>query len=270
MPSAPTIWDDLPRNFGAGGLAGHRCGDGPVLLLIHGVGLRLEAWRAMIPTLAERFTVVAVDMPGHGASEQATTDTVAGFASAFTPILDTLEAPVFCAGHSMGAMIALELASTDERIAGVAALNAIYRRTEAAKTAVLARAKVLETGTAPDPTPTLVRWFGADPTGPDAAAQAACHRWLTAANPTGYAAAYHAFATHDGPTDAALRALDRPALFLTGAEEPNSTPAMSRAMADLAPLGQAHVVAGAAHMAPMTHGVEIARYLTSFFLRKEG
>ncbi|MFD2856780.1 alpha/beta fold hydrolase [Seohaeicola zhoushanensis] len=44
-----------------------------------------------------------------------------------------------------------------------------------------------------------------------------------------------------------------PALFMTGEAEPNSTPAMSRAMAELAPQGQALVVPGAAHMLPMTH-----------------
>jgi pimeloyl-ACP methyl ester carboxylesterase len=51
---------------------------------------------------------------------------------------------------------------------------------------------------------------------------------------------------------------------MTGAQEPNSTPAMSRAMADLAPDGQAVIIEGAAHMLPMTHREEVNTHLLSF------
>ena len=41
-------------------------GDGPALLLLHGTGAATHSWRALAPLLAERFTVVAPDLPGHG------------------------------------------------------------------------------------------------------------------------------------------------------------------------------------------------------------
>ena len=56
-----------------------------------------------------------------------------------------------------------------------------------------------------------------------------------------------------------------PALFVTGAEEPNSTPQMSRDMAKITPQGHSYIVEGAAHMAPMTHAAEIAAELHGFF-----
>ena len=43
-------------------------GDGPPLLLLHGYPQTHLMWRAAAPLLAERFTVVAADMPGYGAS----------------------------------------------------------------------------------------------------------------------------------------------------------------------------------------------------------
>ena len=43
-------------------------GEGPIVLLVHGVGLQAEAWAAQIDALAHRFRVIAVDMPGHGKS----------------------------------------------------------------------------------------------------------------------------------------------------------------------------------------------------------
>ena len=43
-------------------------GDGPPLLLLHGYPQTHLMWRAAAPLLAERFTVVAADVPGYGAS----------------------------------------------------------------------------------------------------------------------------------------------------------------------------------------------------------
>ena len=75
-----------------------------------------------------------------------------------------------------------------------------------------------------------------------------------------YKAAYTTFAESDGPTKEQLARIDSPALFVTGADEPNSTPQMSRAMAELAPNGQAKVLLNAAHMMPMTHAEEVKRH----------
>ena len=41
-------------------------GAGEPILLIHGVGMRAEAWAPQIAALASDHSVIAVDMPGHG------------------------------------------------------------------------------------------------------------------------------------------------------------------------------------------------------------
>lgn len=230
------------------GLAAIVAGSGPRLILLHGVGLRAEAWAPVIDALAPQFRVIAPDLPGHGESPaEHLPDTLSEYADRIAPLLSD---GAVVAGHSMGAMITLELAGRfPQRVRAVAALNAIFRRSAAAQAAVLARAADLDGQGGADPAPTLARWFG----GSQSSVRAACHDWLTSTDPAGYRAAYSVFAGHDGPSQAALRALHCPALFMTGADEPNSTPAMSRAMADLAPRGRAVVVPGAAHMMPMTH-----------------
>ncbi len=43
-------------------------GEGPLLVLLHGITSTSEAWREVMPTLAERYTVIAPDMIGHGRS----------------------------------------------------------------------------------------------------------------------------------------------------------------------------------------------------------
>ncbi|MGS4886163.1 alpha/beta fold hydrolase [Roseibium sp. MB-4] len=252
------IWTTRRRSD-QGGLACIQEGEGPRVLLLHGVGLQADAWAAQVPDLASHFQVIAPDMPGHGhsgrlvgrASLSAYSDTVA----------QLLDGPTVVAGHSMGAMIALDIAARyPELVAGVAALNSIYRRSDAAKQTVLHRAQNLGSETGPNPEPTLDRWFGTEPS----EARSACEAWLKGADLYGYRTAYDVFAREDGPSDQVLMSLKCPAFFMTGSLEPNSTPAMSQAMAALTPNGQVHVIETAAHMMPMTHHVEVTRALLAF------
>jgi len=242
-------WTTQPRSK-RGGLAAICAGQGPSVLLLHGVGLRAEAWGAQIAALSSVANVTAPDLPGHGDSPVAVAEAVEDYTQALLPLVRDLPGPVWVIGHSMGAMLALDLARhLPGKIAGLAALNAIFERSAKAQAQVEARAAALDGRTPADPTATLTRWFGAAQT----PARAACGRWLTAMDPAAYKRAYTAFAQSRVPSPAALQNLTCPALFLTGAEEPNSTPAMSHAMAALAPQGTAHIVPGAAHMLPMTH-----------------
>ncbi|ABD57071.1 alpha/beta fold hydrolase [Jannaschia sp. CCS1] len=242
-------WTTRPRSeFGP--LQAVRAGAGPCVVLLHGVGLRAEAWGAQINELSQDFDVIAPDiMAGEGLAE-------------FTdPVAEALDRPAWIIGHSMGAMMALDLAIRyPGRVRGVVAMNAIFRRSDEAKRAVQARAAQLDGTTITDPSPTLTRWFGDTPS-PE---RTACDRWLTTADPNAYRAAYTVFANEDGPSDTALKTVAYPALFLTGADEPNSTPAMSQAMAALTPQSRAVVIPDAAHMMPMTHPAAVNAHLRAF------
>lgn len=259
----------LPRSEFAGDLAGYCTGNGPELLLIHGVGLRAEAWQAMLPALERHFTVTALDMPGHGGSKPVTGSGLRAFSDRFAAFLASRQAPVIVAGHSMGAMIALDLACRfPVQVGAVAALNAIHQRTPDAAKAVQARAAALSRSSMSDPTATLERWFGTNPKGDLAKAAAACRHWLNSCDPAGYSDAYSVFAHAPAPDE--LSSLHCPALFMTAQNDPNSTPDMSRAMADLCPNGQAIIVKDAAHMAPMTHADMMAAELIRFFQANGG
>ncbi|SEL12142.1 alpha/beta fold hydrolase [Roseovarius nanhaiticus] len=251
-------WTTRPRSD-IGQISMIRNGQGRQVVLIHGVGLRAEAWGGQLQTLAQKYAVLAVDMPGHGQSARLPgRPSLADFTDAIAPVISTSAVVI---GHSFGAMIALDMAIRyPARVGGVVALNAVFQRDAAAKTAVEARASSLDGETVADPSAPLERWFGAEPS----AARNACHAWLCTVDPAGYRDAYRVFATEDGPAESALAQLHCPALFLTGADEPNSTPAMSKRMAELAPDGHAVTVDGAAHMAPMTHAAEINPILEQF------
>jgi pimeloyl-ACP methyl ester carboxylesterase len=87
-------------------------GKGPVVVLIHGVAGSRHNWDAVIPRLAERFTVVAPDLPGHGESAKPRGDYSLGAYA--TGLRDLLEfhghQRATVVGHSLGGGIAMQFA----------------------------------------------------------------------------------------------------------------------------------------------------------------
>ena len=84
-------------------------GTGPVLLLLHGTGAATHSWRDMLPLLAENFTVIAPDLPGHGFTASGPL-TLPAMARAVVALLDELQAePKMIVGHSAGAAIGLRM-----------------------------------------------------------------------------------------------------------------------------------------------------------------
>lgn len=98
--------------FAVMGLTFHRSGSGEPLVLVHGVGSRWQAWSPVLAALAAHHDVVAVDLPGFGASPpDGTVPSVEGQAARLEAFFAELglERP-HVAGNSMGGAIALELA----------------------------------------------------------------------------------------------------------------------------------------------------------------
>lgn len=89
-------------------------GQGPLIVLVHGLGEHMGYWSENFgPLVAQGFRVVAVDLPGFGRSSKPRADYsmdqqarwLAAFVSAVAP-----ETPAVVVGHSMGGQIALRLA----------------------------------------------------------------------------------------------------------------------------------------------------------------
>jgi magnesium chelatase accessory protein len=83
-------------------------GQGPVLLLVHGTGAATHSWRDLAPLLAEHFTLVAPDLPGHGFSQTPAVRglSLPGMADTLKALLDQLQTPPeLVLGHSAGAAI---------------------------------------------------------------------------------------------------------------------------------------------------------------------
>jgi magnesium chelatase accessory protein len=110
-------WPNRDASFfiNVDGLRWHvqRMGAGPALLLLHGTGAATHSWRDLAPILAESFTVVAPDLPGHGFSATPGVDQLSlpGMAGALGHLLDAIDCrPELAVGHSAGAAILARMA----------------------------------------------------------------------------------------------------------------------------------------------------------------
>jgi pimeloyl-ACP methyl ester carboxylesterase len=84
----------------------------PTAMLVHGLAGCWQNWLANILALAENFHVVAIDLPGFGASPMPADEiSIPGYADCVAGLLDHLEVPsAFLIGNSMGGMTTLQLA----------------------------------------------------------------------------------------------------------------------------------------------------------------
>src|SRR5215207_3543500 len=99
----------------AAGIVYDRVGEGPPLLLIHGLGATRAIWRPQVDALARERDVIAIDMPGFGESRPlGETPTPWALAAAVAEMCSEIgiERP-HVAGNSLGGWVAVEMAKAD-------------------------------------------------------------------------------------------------------------------------------------------------------------
>ncbi len=233
-----------------------RPGDGPPMVLLHGIGSDAESWAPVIPLLPREFDVIAWYAPGYGASEPvaAASPTPDDYAARLEAVLDALRlGPVMLVGHSLGALMAGRFAaSRPDRVTALALLSpALGYRTpadEAMPPGVQARLDELQAlGAEAFAAKRAGRLLHAPEGKP--AQLAAVRRAMAAVRPDGYAQACRALAAGDLMADAA--AIRRPALVMVGAEDAVTPPENARRLHGALPPGsRLEVVPAAGHALP--------------------
>ncbi|MFJ5832039.1 alpha/beta fold hydrolase [Streptomyces sp. NPDC093089] len=126
MPARIAFTIETPTGPRTTSMTYERRGAGEPLLLLHGIGHHWQAWEPVLDVLAAERDVIAVDLPGFGASD-ALPDGAPYDLSTVVPVLGAFceavgaERP-HVAGNSLGGLLALEL-GREKRVRSVTALS---------------------------------------------------------------------------------------------------------------------------------------------------
>ena len=228
-------------------------GDGPAVVLIHGMGLTRAMWDWQMPPLAARFRVIRYDLLGHGDSPaRPGRIEMADLVAQLCSLLDHLAvARAALVGFSLGGLIvrATALAHPD-RTAAIAILNSAHDRSDAERAGMRER---LETARRDGPAATidaaLERWFTAGFAAAHPDVLDRVRAWMASNDPAAYAEIYRVLAESDADLATAIAAIRCPALVLACEEDHGNSPDMARRMAALMPNAEVAIVPRLKHMA---------------------
>jgi len=237
--------------------------------MIHGVGLKLECWTAQLKFLSKKYTIIAIDLPGHGYSSNLSIKPINlnSYVQQIKLFTDeVIETPFLIIGHSLGALISIIYAHDyPKNCTGIVALNCIYQRSLKSINEIKLRYKKLASKKMEQEINiTIDRWFGKNPNSYYLKLANICRQWLYDSNKQGYLEAYNIFANQTGVSEQILKKINIPIAFITGSFDLNSTPLMSRDMANLCNKGVSKEIIGAGHMAQMSHSKEVNETISLF------
>jgi len=100
----------------------------PAIVLIHGWATDANYWNAQIPPLQAKYTVVTIDLAGHGGSTKSRTDwSMEKYGEDVTTVLQRIpNQQLILVGHSMGGTVALEATrALGNRVVGIIVVDAL-------------------------------------------------------------------------------------------------------------------------------------------------
>ena len=240
------------------------------LIFIHGVGMRGDVWAPQVEYFSNDYQVITYDFLGHGESPLPSEEPVLDdYVEQLNNLLKHLDLSVISlVGHSMGALISVAFALRyPEKVKALVPINIAFNRNEEAQKGVLNRAnQILQTNEILNIEQTLERWFKNKTSVDDLKKIDKVRNWLANASPKGYGRAYRLFALSDKVFLNKLSQLRPPVLYLTGDEDPNSTPAMSQQMAEETPNGTSNSLTGEAHMMSYIAANKVNPIIEQFFM----
>ena len=246
-------------------------GDQPSpLIFIHGVGMRGDVWSPQVEYFSNDYQVITYDFLGHGESHLPPEEPVLDdYVEQLNNLLKHLNLSLISlVGHSMGAFISVAFAlKYPDKVKALVPINIAFNRSEEAQKGVLNRAnQILQTNKILNIEQTLERWFKNKTSADDLKKIDKIRNWLANTSPQGYGRTYRLFALSDKVFLNKLSRLRPPVLYLTGDEDPNSTPDMSQQMAEETPNGSSNSLTGEAHMMSYIAANKVNPIIEQFFM----
>jgi pimeloyl-ACP methyl ester carboxylesterase len=262
----------------AAGTAYELRGQGPAVVLVHGMGLNRAMWQWLLPALTPRFQVLSFDLIGHGGSaDPVGQPDLQTFAAQIIELLDACGL-TRCAvvGFSLGGMIARRFAiDHPNRMSALAILHSAHDRSAAERAAIGRRVEtVRQSGPAVTVDAALARWFTDDFRTRHPEMMDLVRRWVTANRKEVYAPIYRVLAEGDAEIADPIAEIRCPTLVMTGAEDFGNSPDMAQRMASAIPGARIAILPGLRHMAlaedPTAFNAPLVSFLTETLVEQTG
>jgi len=247
-----------------------RSGNGPTVVLVHGLGLNQAMWQWLLPSLTEHFDVVSYDLWGHGeSSDPPSIPNLRLFARQILALINDADIAVTAVvGFSIGGMIARRFAyDHSSRLSALAILNSSHDRTDFENKAVQIRAdQARELGPSALVDAALKRWFTDNFRSESPKTMALVKRWLEANKPDIYPKIYRVLADGDAELVDIIEKIDCPTLIMTSQDDLGNSPEMANRMAEIIPAARCIILPKLKHMALIEDPDQFNSHLVSFLI----
>ena len=246
---------------------------GPVVVLIHGLGVNRHMWKWQIHQFAQKYQVVTYDLFGHGDSPfPHISPSLSLYSSQLRELLDELDIrKVAVVGFSLGGMIARRFAMDfRDCLWALSIVSSPHRRTKEARAAVQTRVDQAKySGPESTVEDALIRWFSEDfreqfPDHVDLVRQ-----WVVANDRNIYPSLYQVLVDGVDELIAPEPKITCPTLVMTGDQDYGNPPAMSAAIAEEIPGSVVKILPGLRHMAMIEAPEHFNREVLTFLSAHE-
>lgn len=245
-------------------------GDGPPVVLIHGLGLSQRLWDAHLPAFAAH-RVLTYDLHGHGNSAPIATEfSLTVFAEQLSKLMDHVGmAHAHIVGFSIGGMINRRFAlDYPEKVLSLAILNSPHDRGEEAQAHVETRARsARDQGAFATFDAALQRWFTPaylqQGTGPEAV-----RNWRTQVDDESYAQTAWVLAHGVRELTGRHEQITCPTIVMTCENDSGSTPAMSMDIAAEIPGAETIIIPRLQHLGLMEESSQFTHPLIDFLAKQ--
>lgn len=240
-------------------------GEGPDVLMVHGLGGSTSFYDPVVTELSQHFRFIRYDFNGHGRSPLSDQVSVETLAEELAQVIETqtTAGKAHVVGHSLGTLVVQHLAATrPDLVDRLILLGPVRAQPDKAKEATRQRAALVREKGMSAVADAISRGATAD--------QAAEHnlllrplvrQLLLAQNAEAYAQACEALAAATNPD---LSAIEAPVLLITGDQDQVSSPETNEAIAGELADARRHTVAGIGHWTVLEAPDFIADYLCRF------
>ena len=235
-------------------------GNGPPMILLHGVLFNRRMWSEQIADFSERYRVLCFDMLGHGeAPDPPGKRTLADFVSQVRSVVEFVapEEPPVLVGFSMGGMVAQAYAIRYPRsLQALVIINAVYDRSHKESEQVDLRYRdncaygveyAVESG--------KNRWLGGQVSEIQGGKLAKVFDMMRSGDFRAKLKAHEVFVNGDKSIAGKLHSVACPTLIMTGQLDTGSTPEMARRMAAEIPCSELQITTGQHHLLPILDSI---------------